>query len=141
MDVFAFASRSETQGMVVAEAMAAGVPVVALNASGVREVVRDGENGFLLPAGAPVEAFARAVARCAKNDVRKKLGEGARGTADQFSREQSAMSSPKTRRRGSRFISVCRQRLIKSTIVPGFPLSCTFSSVSNSFEVGSTSGE
>src|SRR6185503_2951637 len=50
MDVFAFASMSETQGMVVAEAMAAGRPVVALNAPGVREVVQDEENGYLLPA-------------------------------------------------------------------------------------------
>jgi glycosyltransferase involved in cell wall biosynthesis len=32
MDVFAFCSRSETQGLVLAEAMAAGVPVVALDA-------------------------------------------------------------------------------------------------------------
>src|SRR5690606_36914192 len=57
MDVFAFASLSETQGMVLAEAMAAGVPVVALNASGVREMVRDGSNGFLLPSSAPPAAF------------------------------------------------------------------------------------
>jgi glycosyltransferase involved in cell wall biosynthesis len=48
MDVFAFASKSETQGIVIAEAMAAGVPVTALDAPGVREVVDDGENGFLI---------------------------------------------------------------------------------------------
>ncbi|HEX5105088.1 MAG TPA: glycosyltransferase [Pirellulaceae bacterium] len=48
MDVFVFASHSETQGMVLAEAMAAGVPVVALDASGVREIVQDQVNGRLL---------------------------------------------------------------------------------------------
>lgn len=48
MDVFAFASQSETQGMVLVEAMAAGVPVVGVDAPGVREVVRDGQNGRLL---------------------------------------------------------------------------------------------
>jgi glycosyltransferase involved in cell wall biosynthesis len=48
MDVFAFSSKSETQGMVLTEAMAAGVPVVALNASGTREVVKDRINGLLL---------------------------------------------------------------------------------------------
>ncbi|MGH6636008.1 MAG: glycosyltransferase [Gammaproteobacteria bacterium] len=48
MDVFAFASHTETQGMVLAEAMAAGVPVIAVAASGVREVVCDGVNGRLL---------------------------------------------------------------------------------------------
>ncbi len=49
MDVFAFASRSETQGLVLVEAMVAGVPVVAIDASGVREVVVNNENGWLLP--------------------------------------------------------------------------------------------
>jgi len=48
MDVFAFTSKSETQGMVLVEAMAAGVPVVALDAPGVREVVVDYKNGRLL---------------------------------------------------------------------------------------------
>jgi 1,2-diacylglycerol 3-alpha-glucosyltransferase len=49
MDVFAFASQSETQGMVLTEAMAAGLPVVAIDAPGVREVVKDKQNGRLLP--------------------------------------------------------------------------------------------
>ena len=48
MNVFAFTSKSETQGMVLTEAMASGVPVVAIDAPGAREVVRDGENGRLL---------------------------------------------------------------------------------------------
>ncbi|MEW6720749.1 MAG: glycosyltransferase [Thermodesulfobacteriota bacterium] len=48
MDVFAFSSRNETQGMVLTEAMASGVPVVAVDAPGVREAVEDGRNGFLL---------------------------------------------------------------------------------------------
>jgi glycosyltransferase involved in cell wall biosynthesis len=49
MDVFVFASQSETQGMVLAEAMTAGTPVVAVAAPGVRDIVRDGFNGRLLP--------------------------------------------------------------------------------------------
>ena len=48
MDVFAFASLSETQGLVLIEAMAAGLPVVALDAPGVRDVVEDYHNGRLL---------------------------------------------------------------------------------------------
>ena len=62
MDIFIFASHAETQGLVLAEAMAAGKPVVALDGPGVREIVRDGENGRLLPAGAPVREFADALA-------------------------------------------------------------------------------
>ena len=49
MDVFAFASHSETQGMVLTEAMAASTPVIAVDAPGVREIVSNGQNGFLLP--------------------------------------------------------------------------------------------
>jgi 1,2-diacylglycerol 3-alpha-glucosyltransferase len=49
MNVFAFASFTETQGMVLTEAMAAGVPVVAVDAPGAREVVIDEVNGRLLP--------------------------------------------------------------------------------------------
>jgi len=48
MNIFAFASLSETQGIVLVEAMAAGVPVVAIDAPGVREVVKDGYNGRLV---------------------------------------------------------------------------------------------
>lgn len=49
MDAFVFASQSETQGVVLTEAMAAGVPVIAVDAFGVRDIVRDRKNGRLLP--------------------------------------------------------------------------------------------
>jgi 1,2-diacylglycerol 3-alpha-glucosyltransferase len=48
MNVFVFASQSETQGMVLTEAMAAGVPIVGVDAPGVREVIKDKINGRLL---------------------------------------------------------------------------------------------
>ena len=46
-DLFLFASKSETQGIVLAEAMAAGTPVVAVHAVGSDDIVKDGVNGFL----------------------------------------------------------------------------------------------
>ncbi len=48
MNVFAFSSQSETQGLVITEAMASGVPVVALNGPGVSDVVKDHVNGRLI---------------------------------------------------------------------------------------------
>lgn len=45
-DVFVFASTSETQGMVILEAMASGMPVVAIRASGIDDFVVDGITGF-----------------------------------------------------------------------------------------------
>lgn len=62
MDVFAFASQTETQGIVLVEALAAGTPLVALDAPGVRDVLEDGVNGSLLPADAGTHAFAQALA-------------------------------------------------------------------------------
>ncbi len=48
-DIFLFASKSETQGMVILEAMAAGLPVVAVRSSGIDDAVRQGHNGYKTP--------------------------------------------------------------------------------------------
>jgi glycosyltransferase involved in cell wall biosynthesis len=93
MDVFAFASQSETQGMVLAETMTAGVPVVAVDAPGVREVVKDGEDGRLLEREDEA-AFAEALRWVAARgpDGRRALAAAARATAESFSLELCADS-------------------------------------------------
>ncbi len=48
-DIFVYSSKSETQGMIITEAMYMGLPVVAVNASGVSSLVRNGKTGFLVP--------------------------------------------------------------------------------------------
>lgn len=50
-DVFLFASLTETQGLVIAEALAAGTPVVAVDAPGVRDVLNQDRAGYLAPEG------------------------------------------------------------------------------------------
>lgn len=47
-NVFAFASVTETQGLVTIEAMAAGLPVVAVDGSGTRDIVEHDKQGFLV---------------------------------------------------------------------------------------------
>lgn len=91
MDVFVFASCSETQGMVLTEAMAAGRPVVALNASGVREVVKDRYNGRLLKRRSASD-FATAVARIASASPQRRdqLEQAARQTAERFCMDRCA---------------------------------------------------
>lgn len=89
MDVFAFASHSETQGMVVTEAMAAGVPVVAVDAPGVREVVASGVNGVLMPDDS-VAAFIAALdsIAMAAPERGRQLRDACLATADAFSIQQ-----------------------------------------------------
>ncbi|MCO1335891.1 glycosyltransferase [Microbulbifer sp. OS29] len=48
MDTFLFSSTTETQGLVLSEAMASGVPVIALEANGTRDMLRQCLNGRLV---------------------------------------------------------------------------------------------
>jgi 1,2-diacylglycerol 3-alpha-glucosyltransferase len=89
MDIFAFSSLSETQGLVLAEAMASGTPVVALDAPGACEVVRDRKNGRLLPTDATPGEFAAALLALvglAAKDLHE-MQAAARETAEAFSAE------------------------------------------------------
>lgn len=91
MNVFAFSSKTETQGMVITEAMAAGTPVVGLDAPGVREVVQDKRNGRLLQKET-IQAFSDALkwtASCQEPDMQS-LVQSARRTAEAFSMPEVA---------------------------------------------------
>ncbi|HEX7172072.1 MAG TPA: glycosyltransferase, partial [Candidatus Limnocylindria bacterium] len=88
-DLFAFASRTETQGLVLAEALASGLPAVALDGPGVRDSVRDGVDGVVVPAE-PVEGrVARLGAELATlagdDDRRAAMAARAREDAERFS--------------------------------------------------------
>ena len=47
-DVFIFSSTTETQGIVLLEAMSVGTPVVAVGAMGVLDLMQDGKGSFLV---------------------------------------------------------------------------------------------
>jgi glycosyltransferase involved in cell wall biosynthesis len=86
MDVFVFASQTETQGIVLAESMTAGTPVVAIDAPGVRDIVVDQENGRLLLHENP-DDFLAAIDWVAKmsSEQRYHLKLGMQRTAHEFS--------------------------------------------------------
>jgi glycosyltransferase involved in cell wall biosynthesis len=90
MDVFAFASHTETQGMVLAEAMAAGVPVVALDGPGVRDVVADDVNGRLLAANAREDQMAQALLQALETRRRRAWEAAVRETARRFDQARCA---------------------------------------------------
>ena len=70
MDVLWLPSRVEGFGLVLIEAMASGVPVVACEAGGVTDVVRNGESGLLVQDGAASAAGSFAASlRTLRDDV------------------------------------------------------------------------
>ncbi|MGE4609841.1 MAG: glycosyltransferase [Paracoccaceae bacterium] len=95
MDVFAFSSMSETQGLVLAEAMSVGTPVVALDASGVREIVVDGKNGRLLPSTTTPPEFATVLSQISAQPktTMEEMRRNAEQTAKKFSRSSSVLKT------------------------------------------------
>jgi len=84
-DAFVFASTTETLGLVVLEAMASGLPVIAAPAGGVAEHLRDDENGMAYRAS-DVGACADAMVRIATDGaLAVRLRGGARRTAETLS--------------------------------------------------------
>jgi glycosyltransferase involved in cell wall biosynthesis len=74
-DVFVFGSSTETQGLVIAEARAAGTPCVVVDEGGAPENVVDGEDGLVVPS--EVEPFADAICALLRDpDRRGRLRDG-----------------------------------------------------------------
>ncbi|HDL85562.1 MAG TPA: glycosyltransferase family 4 protein [Candidatus Acetothermia bacterium] len=89
-DLFLFASKTETQGLVLVEAMAAGTPAVAIGALGVLDVVQDGVNGILVPEDK--DTFVEAALALANDEERRSLLQrGALATAEELSTRNSTL--------------------------------------------------
>jgi len=91
MDVFALASHTETQGLVIIEALAAGCPVVAMDATAVSEFVEDGKNERIVIKETP-EALTAALGWILTRgqDERGRLRQQARSSAQAYDSETSA---------------------------------------------------
>ena len=66
--VFGITSKTETQSIVIMEAMASGLPVVAVQAGAIPELVKNNKTGYLCQQDDPV-AVSRAIVRVLKNDL------------------------------------------------------------------------
>jgi len=82
LDAATLCSAYEGMGRVVVEAMAAGVPVVASRVGGIRELVREGRNGFLVPPGDPAALAERLGRLAADADLRRRVAAEARRSVD-----------------------------------------------------------
>jgi 1,2-diacylglycerol 3-alpha-glucosyltransferase len=88
-DLFGFASVTETQGLATLEAMAARLPVVAVDASGTRDILKHGKQGYLVENTA--EALAAAIKKLLSNPARmKQFAEAAHKKAQSFNIERLA---------------------------------------------------
>jgi glycosyltransferase involved in cell wall biosynthesis len=78
MDVFVLPSLWEGMPRALMEAMAAGIPAVGTNVSGIRDLIEDGVTGFLVPAG-DASSLAEAIMSMLADPVRARgFGEAAR---------------------------------------------------------------
>jgi len=80
-DAFAMLSRFDTFGMAALEAMAAGLPVILGANVGARDLVTDGENGFVVAGGEGTSEVARRLLALADGQARARMGERAAETA------------------------------------------------------------
>lgn len=86
-DIFVFPSKTETQGLAICEALSAGLPVVAVNAGGIPENIKDGEDGFLV--NDDVDEFAQKLELLIKDSkLRKDMGNAASINSCEFSVER-----------------------------------------------------
>ena len=83
LDVYVSASHTESFGLAIAEAMAAGLPVVATATEGAREIIEENRTGLLVPIG-ETGAIAQAVTSLlGDSPARERLGKQARRAARQ----------------------------------------------------------
>jgi UDP-glucose:(heptosyl)LPS alpha-1,3-glucosyltransferase len=88
-DLYAMLSRFDTFGMVVLEAMAAGLPVLISGSVGARDVVREGKNGFVIEDPADEEAVAERIGTMLNCETRERMGREALKTARENSWDES----------------------------------------------------
>jgi len=88
-DLFVFASKSETQGMVILEAMSAGLPVLSVRSSGIDDVIQNEFNGYKTKED-PRVWLEKLEKMFADKQLYEKLSENAQNFASHYSIEEIA---------------------------------------------------
>jgi glycosyltransferase involved in cell wall biosynthesis len=81
-DIFVFPSSLETFGLVVVEAMAAGLPIVSSQVGGIPDVIEEGKTGYTFPIG-DIAGLQAGIEKISQNrDIMKQMGRNARAYAE-----------------------------------------------------------
>ena len=93
-DIFVLPTIYEPFGLVIAEAMASGLPVITTRVAGAADIIIDGVNGLLVSSPADVNGLATKIELLLSNaGLRKTMGERARETAEKFSWDRVAQKT------------------------------------------------
>jgi glycosyltransferase involved in cell wall biosynthesis len=84
-DIFCLPSLNEGMGKVIVEAMAMGLPIVASDVGGIKDLVRNGENGLLVPPGDAAALKEALWSLCRDPEKRRRMGAAGRQTAPLYS--------------------------------------------------------
>lgn len=121
-DVFVFSSTTETQGLVVLEAAASGLPIMAIKDQAFERIIYNGENGFLLPAKTSV--FAEKILQLLNNNsLRIRLGRRSRQIVKTNFDKQKIVSEllryyqQIVQNHKTRFFGYSKMRTIKSRMI------------------------
>jgi glycosyltransferase involved in cell wall biosynthesis len=107
-DIFVLPSHSEGSPLVLFEAMAAGLPIVATAVGGVPEVLADEETGLLATAGSTEELTSHMLRLVSDSQLRSRLGEAGRRELSKHSPETYA----------ARLLDVYRDAIADSRNIP-----------------------
>lgn len=77
-DIFVFPSHNEGQPFVILEAMAAGLPIISTDTGTIKEMVVDGENGFIVEMENPKQIAEKTLLLLEDEDLRKEMGRKSR---------------------------------------------------------------
>ena len=89
IDIFVSSSLRESFGLALIEAMAAGKPVVATALGIAPEIIKNGENGFLVTPGNPAEISEALSILLSNDDKRREMGASAKRTIEsRFSQQK-----------------------------------------------------
>ncbi|MCX6731892.1 MAG: glycosyltransferase [Candidatus Parcubacteria bacterium] len=87
-DIFVTASKSENMPLSVVEAMAVGLPCVAVKEKGLTELIKDGYNGFLVEADRPEKLAKKILDLLARPELLEKFSHASRELALEYSKEK-----------------------------------------------------